>query len=315
MENGFKVCALYKAGLCFQDNCEFLHPPKKGETSTPTPTKQQEEPQRRERNQTKTQSINQSEPQRGNQREQRRENKRESQHQDKKEICNFFAKTGTCKFGENCKYIHPEQTPKNDRKEKETKICDHFSKYGTCRYGDSCKFDHPTSSSSSSSKSNSNSNSNSSNKSILCHVRLLKGNIEYIEFELKSISTENLLKEIQNRFGVTTYYSFYYEKKYEIKICNDEDLRKYLKETTSPEIIAKEIPKEENVSTSKQPEPRWDGTFKSTFNQLTWLLSLEEKSSTISELIFGLSQNITPLQNIITQVYFYFFIFYFLFLF
>jgi len=113
MENGFKVCALYKAGLCFQDNCEFLHPSKKG--LTPTPTKQQEGPQIETKKRGGIQTIRQSEPQRENQREYRRE----SQHQDKKEICNFFAKTGTYKFGESCKYNHPEQTLKNDRKEKE----------------------------------------------------------------------------------------------------------------------------------------------------------------------------------------------------
>uniref|UniRef100_A0A1D1Z012 Zinc finger CCCH domain-containing protein 37 n=1 Tax=Anthurium amnicola TaxID=1678845 RepID=A0A1D1Z012_9ARAE len=77
--------------------------------------------------------------------------------------CDFYMKTGQCKFGERCKFHHPidrsapapsmiqqpvEQNIKLTlaglpRREGEI-TCPYYMKTGTCKFGPSCKFDHPT---------------------------------------------------------------------------------------------------------------------------------------------------------------------------
>ncbi|KAK6947228.1 Zinc finger, CCCH-type [Dillenia turbinata] len=74
--------------------------------------------------------------------------------------CDFYMKTGECKFGERCKFHHPidrsvpppSMTKQQQgvkltlaglpRREGET-ICAYYLKTGTCKYGAACKFDHP----------------------------------------------------------------------------------------------------------------------------------------------------------------------------
>ncbi|XP_072981539.1 zinc finger CCCH domain-containing protein 8 [Typha angustifolia] len=75
--------------------------------------------------------------------------------------CDYYMKTGQCKFGERCRFHHPidrsapisnatqtvEQNVKLTlaglpRREGAT-VCSYYMKTGTCRYGASCRFDHP----------------------------------------------------------------------------------------------------------------------------------------------------------------------------
>ncbi|KAG6627207.1 hypothetical protein I3843_15G089100 [Carya illinoinensis] len=69
--------------------------------------------------------------------------------------CDYYMKTGECKFGENCKFHHPidRSGPPQQLTVKLTLaglprregaiICPYYLKTGTCRYGVNCKFDHP----------------------------------------------------------------------------------------------------------------------------------------------------------------------------
>ncbi|KAL2495674.1 Zinc finger CCCH domain-containing protein 37 [Forsythia ovata] len=75
--------------------------------------------------------------------------------------CDYYMKTGVCKFGENCKFHHPidRSAPTASAKEsvqqnvkltlaglprREGAIhCPYYMKTGTCKYGATCKFDHP----------------------------------------------------------------------------------------------------------------------------------------------------------------------------
>ena len=56
------------------------------------------------------------------------------------EICQHFAKTGKCKFGDKCKFSHGSTTTEpSDNKGKP--VCWHY-KTGRCTFGDTCKFAH-----------------------------------------------------------------------------------------------------------------------------------------------------------------------------
>ncbi|XP_052207309.1 zinc finger CCCH domain-containing protein 37 [Diospyros lotus] len=75
--------------------------------------------------------------------------------------CDYYMKTGECKFGERCKFHHPfdrlapslsinEAQPQNVKltlaglPRREGSIhCPYYMKTGTCKYGATCKFDHP----------------------------------------------------------------------------------------------------------------------------------------------------------------------------
>jgi len=77
--------------------------------------------------------------------------------------CSYFAKTGDCNFGTNCKWDHPEEFCKlsssmaTDKAEAvgrnslgmplrpDTQPCTFFTKTGTCKFGAACKWDHPES--------------------------------------------------------------------------------------------------------------------------------------------------------------------------
>lgn len=66
-----------------------------------------------------------------------------------KEICRYFLRTGTCGYGNKCRYDHPKSAHKPNLntqgypiREGEC-ICRFFVKNGWCGFGATCKFHHP----------------------------------------------------------------------------------------------------------------------------------------------------------------------------
>ncbi|XP_021891180.1 zinc finger CCCH domain-containing protein 37 [Carica papaya] len=73
--------------------------------------------------------------------------------------CDYYMKTGECKFGERCKFDHPiDRTLSLSKQACQLSIkltlaglprregavhCPYYMKTGTCKYGSTCKFDHP----------------------------------------------------------------------------------------------------------------------------------------------------------------------------
>ncbi|KAI6691698.1 hypothetical protein NL676_028526 [Syzygium grande] len=75
--------------------------------------------------------------------------------------CDYYMKTGACKFEERCKFHHPidrsastqamanqsqqtvELTLAGLPRRKDAIVCPYYLKTGTCKYGATCKFDHP----------------------------------------------------------------------------------------------------------------------------------------------------------------------------
>ncbi|PSR95275.1 Zinc finger CCCH domain-containing protein [Actinidia chinensis var. chinensis] len=75
--------------------------------------------------------------------------------------CDYYMKTGECKFGENCKFHHPidrsaATLSTREAQQQNVKLtlaglprregavhCPYYMKTGTCKYGATCKFDHP----------------------------------------------------------------------------------------------------------------------------------------------------------------------------
>ncbi|CAH8389286.1 unnamed protein product [Eruca vesicaria subsp. sativa] len=67
--------------------------------------------------------------------------------------CRFFMTTGTCKYGDDCKYFHPKErmvppppdllNPVALSARPGKPACPNFKK-GFCKYGNNCKFDHPS---------------------------------------------------------------------------------------------------------------------------------------------------------------------------
>ncbi|KAG8657538.1 zinc finger CCCH domain-containing protein 37 isoform X2 [Manihot esculenta] len=73
--------------------------------------------------------------------------------------CDYYMKTGECKFGERCKFHHPidrSASAAKQAQEQTVKLtlaglprregavhCPYYMKTGTCKYGATCKFDHP----------------------------------------------------------------------------------------------------------------------------------------------------------------------------
>ncbi|KAJ4705725.1 Zinc finger CCCH domain-containing protein [Melia azedarach] len=72
--------------------------------------------------------------------------------------CDYYMKTGVCKYGERCKFHHPMDWSTAKQVFQETvKLtlaglprregavhCPYYMKTGSCKYGSTCKFDHPT---------------------------------------------------------------------------------------------------------------------------------------------------------------------------
>ncbi|KAK4803086.1 hypothetical protein SAY86_001289 [Trapa natans] len=67
--------------------------------------------------------------------------------------CQFYMKTGDCKFGAVCKFHHPRErsipppdcalSPMGLPIRQGEPLCIFYSRYGICKFGPSCKFDHP----------------------------------------------------------------------------------------------------------------------------------------------------------------------------
>ena len=65
--------------------------------------------------------------------------------------CNLFDKTGSCTFGDQCKFSHlgpddpglpsDEQSVKR-RKRKRNGICLNFARNGVCDFGENCRYKH-----------------------------------------------------------------------------------------------------------------------------------------------------------------------------
>jgi len=66
-----------------------------------------------------------------------------------KQPCTFFLRTGTCAYGDRCKFHHPQDCPPptlNSRGyplRSEEPDCAHYLKKGWCAFGLTCKFNHP----------------------------------------------------------------------------------------------------------------------------------------------------------------------------
>ena len=62
-------------------------------------------------------------------------------------VCEFYSKTGTCKYGMDCIFDHPPEYQVN-LNEAGLPIrpgrtrCSHFERTGTCKFGSACKYDH-----------------------------------------------------------------------------------------------------------------------------------------------------------------------------
>eukprot|EP00246_Nothoceros_aenigmaticus_P012393 TRINITY_DN3825_c0_g1_i2.p1 TRINITY_DN3825_c0_g1~~TRINITY_DN3825_c0_g1_i2.p1 ORF type:complete len:494 (+),score=18.11 TRINITY_DN3825_c0_g1_i2:438-1919(+) len=67
--------------------------------------------------------------------------------------CQFYMKTGDCKFGISCRYHHPKDratpsptctlSPMGLPLRPGAQPCTFYTKYGFCKFGHTCKFDHP----------------------------------------------------------------------------------------------------------------------------------------------------------------------------
>ncbi|KAL1532784.1 putative late blight resistance protein R1A-10 [Salvia divinorum] len=70
--------------------------------------------------------------------------------------CQYYLRTGHCKFGTTCKYHHPPEwsvsrtnyalSPVGLPLRPGAPLCSHYAQYEVCKFGHSCKFDHPMSS-------------------------------------------------------------------------------------------------------------------------------------------------------------------------
>ncbi|KAL6761643.1 hypothetical protein V8C86DRAFT_1777673, partial [Haematococcus lacustris] len=65
-----------------------------------------------------------------------------------KQPCDFYLKTGNCKFGESCVFDHPEAaavklTAQGLPVRPGRPLCAFYLKHAECRYGATCKFHHP----------------------------------------------------------------------------------------------------------------------------------------------------------------------------
>ncbi|KAK9077738.1 hypothetical protein SSX86_006075 [Deinandra increscens subsp. villosa] len=67
--------------------------------------------------------------------------------------CQFYIKTGDCKFGSSCRYHHPLEWPVQNTNfglspmglplRPGAPLCSHYAQNGVCKFGPACKFDHP----------------------------------------------------------------------------------------------------------------------------------------------------------------------------
>ncbi|CAN1220042.1 Zinc finger CCCH domain-containing protein 3, partial [Linum perenne] len=68
-------------------------------------------------------------------------------------VCRYFMNTGTCRYGSDCKYHHPEESrtsqplinaaPPGLPSQPGQALCPSYATFGICKFGSSCRFDHP----------------------------------------------------------------------------------------------------------------------------------------------------------------------------
>lgn len=120
-------CSFYvRTGTCdYGMSCRFNHPPNRRQTGGPS--------------QRSTSSVS-----RGG----------EFPERPGQQDCQFFLKTGTCKFGSTCKFNHPRDKAGSAGRTAMLNIaglpvrpgekeCAYFMRTGNCKYGATCKFHHP----------------------------------------------------------------------------------------------------------------------------------------------------------------------------
>ncbi|XP_048321279.2 zinc finger CCCH domain-containing protein 34 isoform X2 [Ziziphus jujuba] len=67
--------------------------------------------------------------------------------------CQYYLKTGDCKYGSSCRYHHPPEviapkatvvlSPMGLPMRPGAPLCTHYAQRGVCKFGPACKFDHP----------------------------------------------------------------------------------------------------------------------------------------------------------------------------
>lgn len=66
-----------------------------------------------------------------------------------RQVCTFFLRTGTCAYGDRCKFKHPHDRPPPQLNSRGYPVraceqdCAHYIKKGWCAFGLTCKFNHP----------------------------------------------------------------------------------------------------------------------------------------------------------------------------
>ena len=63
------------------------------------------------------------------------------------EVCQFFVKTGWCKWGDGCRHAHiPDLTLQREGRPggppDPSEACKFFAKAGWCQFGDNCRYQH-----------------------------------------------------------------------------------------------------------------------------------------------------------------------------
>jgi serine/threonine-protein kinase/endoribonuclease IRE1 len=63
-------------------------------------------------------------------------------------LCDFYSKTGHCKYGEACKFDHPQQYAVQLNSlglpiRPAEPVCSFYEKTRVCKFGPACKFNHP----------------------------------------------------------------------------------------------------------------------------------------------------------------------------
>ena len=62
--------------------------------------------------------------------------------------CDFYVKTGHCRFGESCRFDHPPEyavrlSHQGLPLRPGQAMCQYYERHGDCKFGPACRFDHP----------------------------------------------------------------------------------------------------------------------------------------------------------------------------
>jgi len=73
-------------------------------------------------------------------------NEQSSQKAKDRKLCHQFLDTGTCSFGDECKFSHATEEPARENQIRprpiDGKVCHQYYETGTCSFGDECRFSH-----------------------------------------------------------------------------------------------------------------------------------------------------------------------------